>query len=148
MRIYLDVCCLNRPFDDQTQKRIHLESEAILVILEQCQRRVWELINSQAIENEIAHIPDSERRKRVEILSQLAHSKVEVNIEIEHRAEEFERLGFAPFDALHIACAESARAGIFLTTDDELSNRALRNNRILKVRVENPVKWLMEVLIK
>jgi len=33
MRIYLDVCCLNRPFDDQTQERIHLESEAVLIIL-------------------------------------------------------------------------------------------------------------------
>lgn len=26
--IYLDVCCLNRPFDDQTQERIFLEAEA------------------------------------------------------------------------------------------------------------------------
>ena len=33
MRIYLDSCCYNRPFDDQTQERIHLESEAILTIL-------------------------------------------------------------------------------------------------------------------
>jgi hypothetical protein len=33
-RIYLDVCCLNRPFDDQCQERIRLESEAILLILE------------------------------------------------------------------------------------------------------------------
>jgi len=31
--VYLDVCCLNRPFDDQTQDRIHLESEAVLLIL-------------------------------------------------------------------------------------------------------------------
>ena len=29
--IYLDVCCLNRPFDDQTQERIRLESEAVLL---------------------------------------------------------------------------------------------------------------------
>lgn len=27
MIIYLDNCCYNRPFDDQTQERIHLESE-------------------------------------------------------------------------------------------------------------------------
>lgn len=26
--IYLDVCCLNRPFDDQTQERIGLEAKA------------------------------------------------------------------------------------------------------------------------
>ena len=28
MKIYLDNCCFNRPFDDQTQLRIKLESEA------------------------------------------------------------------------------------------------------------------------
>jgi len=27
-RVYLDLCCLNRPFDDQTQERIRLETEA------------------------------------------------------------------------------------------------------------------------
>ena len=37
-RIYLDVCCLNRPFDDQNQPRIRLESEAILIILAQYER--------------------------------------------------------------------------------------------------------------
>lgn len=26
MTVYLDNCCYNRPFDDQTQERIHLES--------------------------------------------------------------------------------------------------------------------------
>lgn len=33
MIVYLDNCCYNRPFDDQTQERVHLESEAILTIL-------------------------------------------------------------------------------------------------------------------
>ena len=28
MIVYLDNCCYNRPFDDQTQERVHLESEA------------------------------------------------------------------------------------------------------------------------
>lgn len=35
--IYLDVCCLNRPFDDQTQERIRLEAEAVRLILANCQ---------------------------------------------------------------------------------------------------------------
>ncbi len=30
-RIYLDACCLNRPFDDQTQPRIALETQAIFL---------------------------------------------------------------------------------------------------------------------
>ncbi len=33
MKLYLDVCCLNRPFDDQPQDRVHLEAEAVLTIL-------------------------------------------------------------------------------------------------------------------
>jgi len=33
MKIYLDACCLNRPFDDQSQARIRVESEIIIFIL-------------------------------------------------------------------------------------------------------------------
>jgi len=45
-KIYLDVCCLNRPFDDQTQARIRLEAEAVLIILAQCETGHWEWIGS------------------------------------------------------------------------------------------------------
>jgi hypothetical protein len=33
MLIYLDMCCLKRPFDEQVQPRIRLESEATLALL-------------------------------------------------------------------------------------------------------------------
>jgi len=49
---------------------------------------------------------------------------------------------------LHIACAERGNADILLTTDDNLLRKALQNKSILKVRVENPVKWLMEEIEK
>lgn len=42
MRIYLDVCCLNRPFDDQSQDRIHLEAEAVLAIIKQVEQGDWQ----------------------------------------------------------------------------------------------------------
>ena len=32
MRIYLDNCCFNRPFDDQTHFRIRIEAEAKLYV--------------------------------------------------------------------------------------------------------------------
>ena len=32
MRIYLDNCCYNRPFDDQSQVRVALESQAKLYV--------------------------------------------------------------------------------------------------------------------
>lgn len=146
VKIYLDVCCLNRPFDDQTQDRIHFESEAVLIILNRCQIGRWWLISSDVVDFEISRTPDSERRQKVIILTALSKSKIIIDTEIEERAVELEALGFKPFDALHIACAEKSNADILLTTDDSLLYKALRNINRLKVKIENPVKWLMEVI--
>ena len=146
MRIYLDVCCLNRPFDDQSQERIRLETEAVLSILNLCQIGEWELVKSEATELEISKIPDDEKRLRVNILSSIAHSKIMINDEIIERATKISLLKFDAFDALHIACAEQSDADVMLTTDDSLIQKSLQNKNSLKIKVENPVKWLMEVI--
>jgi hypothetical protein len=65
VKVYLDVCCLCRPFDDQQNKKIRLETEAILAILDRCTRD-WELIGSVVIDDEVSLIPDIERRLKVE----------------------------------------------------------------------------------
>jgi hypothetical protein len=54
MRVYLDVCCLNRPFDDQTQDRIRLEAEAVTLILGHFEAKEWDWIGSDAVNLEIA----------------------------------------------------------------------------------------------
>ena len=46
MKIYLDNCCYNRPFDDQMQERVHLESEAILTILQRGQSGIYSIIGA------------------------------------------------------------------------------------------------------
>jgi predicted nucleic acid-binding protein len=143
--IYLDVCCLNRPFDDQTQERIHLEAEAVLLILARCQHREWQLLGSEAVEFEISRIPDEERRQKVRLLASLAESVVSVTEEVERRAGDLEGLGFKALDALHVACAEEGMADVLLTTDDRLLRQAEKHGNILKVKVKNPVAWLMEV---
>jgi len=43
-KVYFDVCCLNRPFDDQNQARIRLEAEAVLMMLNRCEAGDWEWI--------------------------------------------------------------------------------------------------------
>jgi len=53
MKIYLDTCCLNRPFDDQSQERIRLETEAMMIILARLSRKEWTWLGSQALEIEI-----------------------------------------------------------------------------------------------
>lgn len=148
MKVYLDVCCLNRPFDNQNQERIHLESEAVLAILTHCQGGGWHLLGSEIIENELLRIPDKEKQEKVKILTKISSVKINFNTAIEKRGLELEELGFNSFDALHIACAESGKADVLLTTDDQLLHRAIVCRKILKIRVENPIKWLMEVFIK
>ena len=54
-RIYLDACCLNRPFDDQSQDRIRLESEAIVLILNRAERTELDWISSSVLVYECAN---------------------------------------------------------------------------------------------
>ena len=53
-------------------------------------------------------------------------------------------LGFTLYDALHLAFAEASDATVFLTTDDRLLRKAISYAGNIKVRVSNPVTWLME----
>jgi len=144
--IYLDVCCLNRPFDDQTQERIRLESEAVLLILARCQSRQWQLLGSEVMDLEISHIPDEERKRKVTLLASLAVSTVTIDGRVEERATDLIGHGFKAYDALHIACTEAGRADVLLTTDDRLLRRAKRHRKMLGVRVDNPLLWLIEVM--
>jgi len=146
MRIYLDVCCLNRPFDDQTQDRIRIESEAVLVILNRCTDD-WILVGSEVIDYEISKIPDEERRRKVEILASISKEKVIVDDDVVKRALEIEKIGLKPVDALHVACAEKS-ADVMLTTDDGIVKKVMANKNIIKVKVENPLKWLIEEVLK
>ncbi len=143
--IYLDVCCFNRPFDDQTQERIHSESEAVAVILTRCQRGEWQLLGSEAIDTELKGTPDSERKKQTQLWVASAKAKILITEQIETRGLELIEIGFKDFDALHIACAEAGKADILLTTDDRMLRLAARHQKLLKVRVGNPCQWLIEV---
>lgn len=147
-RIYLDVCCLNRPFDDQTQDRIRLEAEAVLLILTHFENGDWEWVGSEVLDWEIDQTPDPDRRHRVRILAARAHSYVRIEQSEIERAYELEGLGLKAFDALHIACAESNGVDVFLTTDDRLLRLASRFGAQIRVQVVNPLTWLKEVLEK
>ena len=144
-RVYLDVCCLNRPFDDQTQARIRLESEAVLIILTECETGQWEWISSKIVNVEVERTPDPERRRRVQFVVSRAHHSLSVGeLEIE-RARQLEAWGIGAYDALHLACAERGLVDVFLTTDDNLLRKAAALGKQLHVRVENPVVWLGKV---
>jgi predicted nucleic acid-binding protein len=143
-RIYLDACCLNRPFDDQTQPRIALETQAILTILSQCESGQWKLMTSSALDEELDQTPDLEKLKNAKATLAIAKIKVVSSQFIEERSTALQKLGFSGYDATHIASAERGNADIFLSTDDRLIRKAQRNIQIINVAVNNPVNWLME----
>jgi predicted nucleic acid-binding protein len=144
-KIYFDVCCLNRPFDDQSQARIRLEAEAVLMALSRCGEGDWEWIGSEVVDFEIRQTPDPERRRRTQVLASHADQRIAVGKPELERAQQFERWGISGFDALHLACAERAGADVFLTTDDRLLRQAMEHANELRVRVDNPLAWLQEV---
>ena len=144
MKIYLDVCSLNRPFDDQTQDRIRMESEAVLAILKRCLLD-WTLISSEAIDYEISKVPDLERRKKLERIASISREKIMVDAAISARASEIEMFGLRAVDALHISCAERS-SDVMLTTDDEIVRVAIKKNAGINIKVVNPARWLFDVL--
>nr|WP_256472449.1 PIN domain-containing protein [Methanocalculus sp. AMF5] len=143
MKVYFDVCCLCRPFDDQESHRIRIETEAIIAIISQCMVN-WVFVSSEVVEYEIAQMIDAERKKSVENILQYSSERIPINTDIIARARFIHNLGIDTFDALHIASAESCNA-IFLTTDDMLVRGIKKHKDILSTIVNNPVQWLMEV---
>jgi hypothetical protein len=144
VRIYMDVCSLNRPFDDLSQDRVYLEAEAILAIISHCENDKWMLLSSGMIDFELSQLRDRERIERVQTLYGVARERLLLSPRVEQRAIFFQQLGIKAFDSLHIALAEIYKADVFLTTDDRLLRAASRTD--LSIKAANPVSWLMEVI--
>ena len=144
MKIYLDNCCYNRPFDDQTQERIHLESEAILAILQQGQSGKYKIVGSDVLELEMERMHDIVKKQHVKDLYKVSDIRIFYTKEIKERSEEImNQSKIKTFDSLHIAMAEAAKADVMLTTDDKLERMAQKLE--LKVKVMNPLKFAWEV---
>jgi predicted nucleic acid-binding protein len=144
LTIYFDACCLNRPFDDQSQPRVHLEAEAVLIILARFKAGEWAWLGSTVLDLEIDQTTDLSRKARMKLLMTGTQRSVSVQAPEEKRGKELSGLGLPALDALHLACAEAGQADIFLTTDDRLLRQTTRLTAQLRVRVENPLTWVKE----
>lgn len=141
MRLFLDTCSLNRPWDDQTQVRIHLEAEAVIYIIDAARRGVGELVTSDYLLAEILDNPDPIRRADVMALLQVAAVHVPQRTAIDARATQLAAHNITGYDALHLAAAEDARCDCLLTTDDRLIRRCARAGSAIQVKVLNPFDY-------
>lgn len=144
MRIYLDNCCFNRPFDDQSQLRVRLETEAKLRIQEGLLEGTWQLVWSYVLDYENSHNPFPEPREQISAWKGHAVADPGEETAIVEFAREITRRGVKDTDALHIACAVHAGAAHFLTTDDII----LKNSsRFQEINVVDPIEFIREMML-
>lgn len=118
--MYLDVCALNRPLDDQDQMRIKLDSDAVQLVLSHIRAGQLVLVVSPVHWVEVAANPDPARRQHVQLLLQEHGVELEVDRKLARaRAEAFIQEGLKPADAAHLAFAEATESD-FVTVDDRL----------------------------
>ena len=140
-KLYIDLCVYNRPFDSQKQTRISLETFLFLFVLEEVEKGRYKTVNSAVLEYENRNNPYAERRGRIADFLALAAEWVGLTDDVTRRGAQLERMGFGPLDALHLACAEKAKADCLITCDDELVTRAKKHEKILKIAALSLVEF-------
>jgi len=144
VRIYLDLCCLKRPFDAQDQSLVRLQTDAVLSILA-LPGKTAALIraSAQVLENSLNPV----QARREAVASWLAQAPVAQlsDEDLSPRIANLIAFGFKSFDAFHLASAELSEADVFLTVDFPLLKLATRLSEKLHVRVADPVSLLEEL---
>ena len=144
MKIYLDLCAIQRPLDTPDHVRIVLESEAVLGIIAFCDDGQIELLSSEALlyEGEQSSLPT--RKEHTLAILEKAKSIINVAKKETLRAEKIMSFGLKPLDALHLALAETGKADYFCTCDDKLLRNAKKVGDLM-VKVINPVDLIQEI---
>lgn len=137
--IYLDVCCFNRPFDDQSQLLIRMQTEAKLYIQDGIRQGAFDLVWSAILDLENLANPDWDRRVSIQAWRMLAKMDVATTPSVETLAAGLAAGGVKPMDALHVASAIEAGASWFLTTDQALLRKMNHESRL---RVADPVDFI------
>ncbi len=123
MKIYMDNCCYNRPYDDQSQMRIYLETQAKLHIQDMIRREKIELVTSYILDFENSNNRSMQKQLAIQkFMNEYAALYVSNRNEkdITKLAEAIMETGIKEKDAYHVACAVMAECNYFVTTDDRL----------------------------
>ena len=139
MKIYLDNCCFNRPYDDQNQLSIHLETEAKLYVQDLVFTKRLDLVWSYVLDVENARSPFDERRTEILLWRNRSIHIVEPVVDIVPLAQRFALVGLKGPDALHVSCAIYGRCEYFLTVDHGILKRA---NQIKDIAILSPIAFL------
>ena len=143
MRVYLDNCCYNRPYDDQSQIKVNLETRAKLDIQRRIREGTLELAASYVLvaENSANHF-ENKRKDIQAFIDKYAKIYVSYNSidEVNRLASEIMKAGIKPADASHVACAVIAECDCLITTDKRLLKYSTD-----RIRLMNPIEFITEM---
>ncbi len=142
MRVYLDMCCYNRPYDDQSQLRISMETQSKLHIQSLIKEGKLELITSYMLRYECGNNPFEMRRNTIfEFIDKNAYAYVGIERKevIETKAAEIMKTGIKFKDACHVASAIYANCDYFVSTDIRLLKYKTE-----EIKMVTPVEFVME----
>ena len=139
LKIYLDNCCYNRPFDNLTQTRIKNEANAVNLIISLSKKGKIIITSSIFVDMEITRNKNELKRQKVlEIYRYDEYYKL--SSEIEKTARVYQTYGLKPFDSLHLAAAETNLVDYLLTTDDDFIKISARFEH--KSKIMNPYNFI------
>ena len=137
--IYLDNCCFNRPYDDQTHLSIYLETQAKLAIQELVKDKKISLIWSFILDYENLANPDEVIKNEIFLWRTIATDIVSSNIQLLDNSKTHIQSGLGKKDALHLASAIDAKCNYFITVDKGILRKAKQLKNIV---VCNPIEFI------
>jgi hypothetical protein len=144
MKLYLDMCSLQRPLDDKGQLRILLESEAVLGILGLIEKGKISLASSDALLFENSANPNEIRRDFAGQVLNKSRFFIQADAEVEKLAKEYVLAGISSLDALHLASAVVGKCDCFCSCDDKLMKKA-RSILPVGLQVKTPLELAVEL---
>ena len=138
-RIYLDNCCFNRPYDDQSNLNVHLEAQAKVFIQNEILNKALELVWSFMMDYEINSNPYFDRKIAFLHWKKIAIMDIDPIEKILIKGKELNQKNIKRKDALHIACAIEGECEYFLTTDAKLLNKS-----ISEIKIVNPLDLIRQ----
>jgi len=135
----MDMCCFNRPFDNQSQQKIYLETEAKLFIQRKIKDGIFDIAWSYILDYENAANPNVDAKHSIQKWENMASQIVLVSNGIIACAQELQGKGFGIKDSLHIACGIEIHAKYFLTVD---KNILTKRNAVTDIMIVNPIEFI------
>ncbi len=139
IKIYLDNCCFNRPFDDQKYLSVKIETECKLWIQEVIKDNQFILCWSYILDFENEKNPFLERKNQIQEWKKIATEDIEENQNILNCAKNLIKIGLKPLDALHLSCADEMKVSYFITVDKGILKQ---KNKIQSIEILSPIEFV------